>query len=301
MRAVKRIARNRTTCLFAAGQAPVARIDPGEAVLFETLDALGGRIHTVEDALSVSLPRSESNPATGPVWVEGARPGDTLAVTILDIRPTGVGFSRFRGTGGVIRAELHAPHANLIPVRDGVVHFNGRIRFTARPMLGVIGVAPAGEPVCSFYPGPHGGNLDINALAPGATIYLPVAVPGALLALGDVHAAMGDGELTGGGVDIEAEVTVRPRLERGLGWPRPVIETADALCTCGNGPTLADAVRVAASEMTTLLARRLGLSREEAFILVGCAGDARIGQAADLDMDATAYVRISKEILPAAF
>jgi amidase len=201
----------------------------------------------------------------------------------------------------VIFDELQPPVANLTPIRDGVVHFNERITFPARPMVGVIGVAPAGEPVHTFYPGPHGGNLDINELGIGATIYLPVAAPGALLAIGDVHASMGDGELNGGGLDIDAEVTVETALHSNLGWTRPVIETVDAWSVCANGPDLAAAIRQATSAMVTLLARRLEMSREEAFILVGAAGDARIGQAAGLDLDVTAYLRISKTILPAAY
>ena len=166
-------------------------------------------------------------------------------------------------------------------------------------MLGVAGVAPAGPPVHTFYPGSHGGNLDINELAPGSTLYLPVSVPGALLCLGDVHAAMGDGELTGGGLDIDAEVRVSTRVYKGLGWPRPVIETPDAWCTCANAPRLQDAIRQACSDMCTMLAGSLGMSREEAFILIGAAGHARIGQSAGLpDVDATAYVRVDKTILP---
>jgi amidase len=295
---VKRITRDQITNVFGANQPPVADVEPGETILFETLDAAGGRVRTVEDGLTVLLRRDLGNPATGPVRVVGARPGDTLAVTILDIRLGAQGYSRFRAGGGVITAELKPPFAKIIPVSGGVVHFSERLRFPARPMVGVIGTAPAGAPVHSYYPGPHGGNLDVNAIAVGATVYLPVGVPGALLAIGDVHAHMGDGELTGGGIDIPAEVTVRVGLRKGLGWTRPVVETATAWCACANAPTLPEAIRLATSDMATLLAQALGMSREEAFVLIGCAGDARIGQAAELGMDATAYVQVGKAVLP---
>jgi len=116
-----------------------------------------------------------------------------------------------------------------------------------------------------------------------------------------VHASMGDGELNGGGLDIDAEVTVQVSLHQGLDWKWPVIETPDAWCTCANAPSLAEAIRQSTSDMTTLLARSLAMSREEAFILIGAAGHARIGQAAGLDMDVTAYIRVSKDILPAVF
>ena len=298
---MQRISREHRTCLFGGDQQPVTRVSPGHRLLFETWDALGGRVKTTQDALTLSLPPTQLNPVTGPVWVQDTQPGDTLAVRICDIQLSARGQCRLKPGAGVIIDELQPPAANLIPVQDGVVHFNERIRFAARPMVGTIGVAPAGDNVSSFHPGPHGGNLDINEAGIGATIYLPVAVPGALLAMGDVHATMGDGELTGGGVDINADVTVELGILRDLGWQRPVIETVQAWCTCASASTLADAVRLATRDMVTLLARRLHMSREESFILVGAAGDARLGQASESGIDATAYVRISKEILPSAF
>jgi amidase len=298
---MKRIGRTHTTCLFGPDQRPVAEIEPGEAVLFETEDAQAGRVKTHAEALSVILPESEANPVTGPVWVHGARPGDTLTVRLLEIRPAPRGLGRVRPGRGVLGAEVAAPTANLIPVQDGIVQFNKHIRFPARPMVGAIGTAPAGCAVPSFYPGSHGGNLDINAAAAGATVYLPVAVPGALLALGDVHASMGDGELTGGGIDIRAEVMVQAGLRRGLDWQRPVIETPDAWCTCACASELAEAIRLASRDMTRLLARQLDLSFEESFILIGAAGDLRIGQAAEVGVDTTAYLCISKSIMPDAF
>ena len=297
---MKRIIRDHLTCLLSRDQQPVAEIAPGEPVIFETLDALGGRITNREDALRVSIPREQGNPATGPVRVSGAESGDTLAVKIHDIKLGDFGYGRVK-SGGVIFDELSPPAANLTPIRNGMVQFNERIRFAVRPMVGVIGVAPAGDPVHTFYPGPHGGNMDNNAAGIGSTVYLPVSTPGALLAIGDVHARMGDGELNGGGLDIDAEVTVEVILHKGLGWRWPVIETADAWCTCANSPTLEGAIRQATSDMTTILAKALGMSREEAFILIGAAGDARIGQAATLGMDCTAYLRMTKEILPTAF
>ena len=298
---MKRITRDHVTYLFGPGQQPVAQIAPGELAVFETLDARGGRAKSRADLLTLRLPRTQLNPATGPVRVVGARPGHTLGVTIVDIQMAELSGGRVMDAG-VIRDELQLPAGVMARVQDGIIHFNECIHFAARPMVGVVGVAPAGAPVASFYPGAHGGNLDINAAGVGSTVYLPVTVPGALLAIGDVHASMGDGELTGGGLDINAEVTVLVGLHSGLDWPRPVIETGNAWCTCANGPNLAEAIRQATSDMTTLLAQRLHLSREEAFILIGAAGDARIGQSAGLaEMDVTAYVQVGKEILPTAY
>ena len=294
------IARDQITTVFDPNQKPVCRTEIGDTLLFETLDAVAGKISTVEEALEVFLPREQANPATGPVYIKGAKPGDSLAVSIVDIDVTGIAYGRVVNSG-VIIDELKPPHANITPVANGVVRFNNRLSFRARPMIGVIGVAPADSRMHTFYPGDHGGNLDVNVTRVGSTVYLPVRVDGALLCIGDVHASMGDGELTGGGLDVSAIVTVQTKVHRDLRWERVVIETVDSWCTVGNAPSLSDAVRRATSDMATLLANRLDMSREEAFVLIGAAGDARIGQAAELGIDATAYVEISKEILPEAF
>jgi amidase len=111
---------------------------------------------------------------------------------------------------------------------------------------------------------------------------------------------MGDGELTGGGIDISAGVTVEISLHRNLGWVRPVIETAAVWCTCGSAPDLSAAIQVATRDMVALLAQKLYLSREESFILVGAAGDIRIGQAAQVGVDQTVCLQISKTVLPSA-
>lgn len=291
---MRRVSRQHTTCLFSREAIPVLEVGPGEEVTFETLDASGGRIHTVEDGLTVFPPREEANPVTGPVAIRGARPGDTLAVEIVAIKLGPYGYARIRPRCGVIIDELEPPRALIVPVEGDEVVFTPRIRFAARPMVGTIGVAPAGAPVANFYPGPHGGNLDLNDVTVGARLYLPVAAEGALLALGDVHASMGDGELTGGGIDIGAEVTVRATILPGPARPRPWIETPSQWITCANAPDLPGAIRLATSDMAKLLAERLGISREEAFILIGARGDARPGQAAELGMDATARVGVPR-------
>jgi amidase len=200
---MERIGRSYTTCLAGPDQPPVAEVEPGEAVLFETEDAQAGRVKTHADALSIILPESETDMVTGPVWVCDTRPGDTLAVHLLEIRLAPGGLGRVRPGCGVLGNGVVVPAANLIPVQDGLVLFSEQIRFPARPMVGTIGTAPAGRAMPSFYPGPHGGNLDMNAAAVAATVYLPVAVPGALMALGDVQASRGTGSRRVGALTSE--------------------------------------------------------------------------------------------------
>ena len=197
---MKRVTRDHTTYVLTREIVPVLEIDPGEEVTFETLDASGGRIRTVQDGITFYPSPEETNPATGPISVRGAHPGDSLVVQILSIRLGPYGYSRIKpGAGGVIIDELRPPVARILSIESDGALFSPGVRVPLRPMIGTIGTAPAGPGVPTYYPGPHGGNLDINDVTVGATIYLPVNVEGALLALGDVHAGMGDGELTGGG------------------------------------------------------------------------------------------------------
>jgi len=295
-----RIPRDHLTYEFSAATAPVARIAPGSELVVETHDTSTGRIHRREDVaefVRVRDPR-KVNPAAGPIYVEGAAPGDALVVEILDIRLQPQGFVRVLAGAGVLQDGIEPLGVVMVRVDGDDLVFSGRLRFPARPMVGVIGTAPASGVAYTAEPGPHGGNLDFNAVAVGARIHLPVRVPGALLAIGDVHAAMGDGEVGGTGVEIAAEVTVRVGLEPGAAPDRPWIETADDWITTGSGPTLDDAVGVAIEELCRLLMARLGLSRTEAFLLISARGDVRVGQCARIPgLDATAYAVFPRRVM----
>jgi amidase len=280
--------------IFSRNLKPVLQIHPGETVCFQTLDASNNTARSIEEALTRLTPPNRANPATGPVYVHTAEPGDVLAVYINRIKLGPQGYSRIRSGGGVIIDELKPPAAKIPRIVGNAVHFDDRIQFPIRPMIGVIGVAPEGDDVPTLSMGNHGGNMDHNDIREGSTVLLPIAVPGALLSIGDIHASMGDGELTGGGCDIEAEVTVTVTVQKGESIQRPRIETEKEWICCAHAPDLREAIRIATSDMTTFLSQKLGISREEAFILIGCCGDARIGQAAALSVDATARVAVPK-------
>ena len=294
-----RIPRDRLTYEFSAATPPVARIAPGTEVVVETHDTSTGRIHRPEDVpafVRVRDPR-KVNPAAGPIFVEGAAPGDALVVEILGIRLQPQGFVRALAGAGVLRDGIEPHGVVMVRVDGDDLVFGERLRFPARPMVGVIGTAPAEGVLYTAHVGPQGGNLDVNAVGVGARVRLPVAVPGALLAIGDVHAAMGDGEVSGTGVEIGAEVTVRVDLEPGAAPDRPWIETDEDWITTGSGPTLEDAVEVAVEGLCRLLMARLELSRTEAFLLISARGDVRIGQSARITgLEATAYAVFPKAI-----
>ena len=299
--ASRTIGRDTITYHFGPDVPPVAEIEPGEVVVFETLDASSGRVRSTADIFDYMRIRDPNrvNPATGPIAVGGARPGDELRVEILEIRLDDIGWSRLTPGAGVMRDELTEVHGMVFAVEgDELVAENG-VRFPTRPMVGVIGTCPAVGHYPTAVPGPHGGNLDFNDMRVGTVAHLPVWLDGGLFALGDVHASMGEGEVSGTAVEICARVTVRVDLIKGGAAERPWFETADEWMTFGTSPDLEVAVRIAVAEMATFLERRLEVSRPEAFLLITARGDVRIGQSARCGIDQTVRVLFPKLVPPA--
>ena len=195
---------------------------------------------------------------------------------ILEIRPGPVGYTTIRPTWGLIAGVADRPEAKILRVEGGDVVFAPGIQFPIRPMIGTIGTAPAGEPVSNMYAGAHGGNMDNNDIAPGAAVFLPVNVPGALFGLGDVHASMGDGELSGGGFDLPSEVTLRVGLKKGMAlrWPR--LERDGHIGTMAAHADCVETMRIAVEEMANILRERLKLSRADALMLLSVRGDVQV-------------------------
>ncbi len=268
--------------------APRLVVDPGAVVTVETHDARGGRLKRADQAEETApdfrdrFPKT--NPATGPIYIRGARPGDAIVVDILGIDLDPAGFVLVKPDMGVVRDLVPGAIAKICEVRDGLVHF-GNLSFPVRPMVGVIGVAPAGEAVGTAYVGDHGGNIDTILAAVGSRMILRAQVEGALLYIGDVHAAMGDGEVSGTGVEIGARVTVRI----GLGdapaqrWPR--LETPDRFVAIATAPTFEGASEIVVREMMADLGDRHGLSPADAFMLISAIGDLRVNQACRSKVD----------------
>lgn len=276
---------------------PALQIDSGDTVVFETFDARTGTIQSDADLLDEPHPMG-SNPATGPVYVRGAEPGDGLRVTIQAIDLADSGFLAVKKGQGLLAHRTDTYVTRIVPIVDSVVHF-GDLRFPARPMVGVIGTAPAGAGVSTSYAGTHGGNMDNRYVGIGSCVHLPVAVEGALLGLGDVHGAMGDGEITFIGLEICAEVTVVVELVKGAATRRPLVETTDHWVTTGDGEDLGAAARMAASEMVDLLQSRLGLSFEEAYMLMSAAVDVQICQCCEPgEFPVTTRAVVSRDLVP---
>lgn len=275
---------------------PALEIEPGDTVVLETYDARTGTIRRDGDLLDHPHPKG-SNPATGPILVRGAEPGDALRVEIQQIALAAEGFLGVKAGMGLLGHLAGDFATRMVQIEGDQVVFAGR-RFPIRPMVGVIGTAPAGPGISTGLPGPHGGNMDNRYIAPGNKVYLPVQVPGALLGIGDVHGAMGDGEITFIGLEICAEVTARVDLLKGHPLRRPLVETPEYWITTGDHPDTAQALRIAAEEMVLLVQERMGLSFADAYMLMSAAVDVQICQCCGPgEFPVTSRAVISKTLL----
>lgn len=289
------------------GRPAIAEIQPGEVVRLRTLDCFAGQVRTVDDLPSKVCRFPYLNPVTGPLYVVGAKPGDTLAVHIVDLTPaSAMGFSatfpHFGAlTGTAATAMLH-PALEERVWQYTIDRERRTVRYSARnstyevdlplsPMLGTVGVAPAGGEVrLSIVPGAHGGNLDVPQLKIGTTLYLPVQVDGALLAVGDGHARQGDGELCGVAVEVPMDVTLAVEVLPGIRIPGPRLETDHKIMCVGVARPLEDAYRSAHHSLVDIVSDLTGLDQLDAYQLVSQAGEAYVGNVVDAEYTITAAI-----------
>ncbi len=263
---------------FSKENPPAARVAAPCRLTFETCDCFHGQVTSEEQRLE-SLDFSRVNPATGPVYIEGATPGDALAVHISAIRTADRGILMTAPGAGCLPDKV-AGKVRLCPVVNGHFSFCGR-SLPLNPMIGVIGTAPAGEPVSCGTPGPHGGNMDTTAITAGALLYLPVFVPGGLLGMGDLHAAMGDGEVGVTGLEVAGEVDVTVSLLKGMNLPCPLLKTAEEVAFLASAETTDEALQRSVEYMHALLQQETDLDADDALMLMSATGNARISQVVD--------------------
>ncbi|MEV8510133.1 acetamidase/formamidase family protein [Actinoplanes sp. NPDC051475] len=301
-----------TTGYTFGGKDAVGHILPRQPVRLRTLDCFAGNVRSADDLPSRVCTMPYLNPVTGPLHVLGAQPGDTLAVHIVSLTPVGgVGFSstfpHFGAlTGTHTTAMLHPPLTERV-WEYTIDHRRATVRYAARgssyhvdlplvPMLGTIGVAPAaGEVRASILPGSHGGNLDSPLIRAGTTVYLPVNVPGALLAMGDGHARQGDGELCGVAVEVPMDVVLMVDVVPGVPSASPRLETDVAVMSVGIARPLEDAYRMAHADLVHHVAALTGLDLLDAYQLVSQAGRAHVGNVVDAEY--TIVAAIDKRLL----
>jgi acetamidase/formamidase len=273
---------------------PLARIASGDVVAFDCLDAACGQIgpdSTVEAVRTLDFGRVDQ--VNGPIYVEGAMPGDTLQIEFLDLQPADWGWTAIIPGFGLLADEFPDPALKIWRLSDGRATFAPGIDIPLEPFCGEIGLAPAAPGALSTIPPyRHGGNMDTRHLTAGAVLYLPVEVPGALFSLGDGHAAQGDGEVCGTAIETPMRATVRLTVRKDLAVPEPQFLTAGPIArrtntgryyaTDGIGPDVREAAQQAIRHMIEHLGREYGLPRPDAYMLCSVAVDLKLCEVVDM-------------------
>jgi len=269
----------------------VLRIAPGDTIVVELENASGGQLDPGSSASDLArLDFARVNPVTGPIFIEGARPGDALVVEVLDLEVDAWGWTANIPGFGLLADRFTEPALRSSRIANGSIELFTGMRLPSVPMIGTIGVAPAEAGTFSVVPPTrYGGNMDVRHVGAGATLYLPVAVKGALLSLGDGHAAQGDGEMCGTAIETTAVATLRVSLERERHLPAPMLLTdarsqrsGRAFATTGIGPDLFAAAREATGAMIAEIVRRTALSEIDAYLLASVAADLKISEIVDM-------------------
>lgn len=266
---------------------PTLWVNPGERFRVETELNTGDWLHSLNDDFTVEKV-THKNPSSGAIYIQGAKPGHILVVKILDIQISDMGYTGF-GPGMTpfpewIRDKYWGRMiAKTVKIEGGLIHWSDRLKLPLKPMIGLLGTAPALGAAKNTENGQFGGNMDIQEIAPGNTVFLPVFVDGALLHVGDLHALMGDGEIcAAGGIETRGTVTLEVNLApkpSEMTWPR--IETPDYIVTVGCARPAEDAFKIAVQEMILWMSKGYDFEETEAFLLLGQILEARCTQFVD--------------------
>lgn len=294
--AIKTIHGANCHCGWDNGIAPAATVAPGETLRFECRDAGDGHFNASSTAADIAtMDPSRVNPVTGPVFVDGAEPGDCLKVTIGEFEPSGFGWTAIIPEFGLLADQFKEPRLHIWTYDKSAekpAAFGTHARVPLKPFAGTMGVALAQPGTHSVIPPRHvGGNLDIRDLSAGTELYLPVEVAGALFSVGDTHAAQGDGEICGTAIESAMNVTLTFDIIKDAAPPAPRFVTPGPVSrhldragyevTTGVGPDLMTAARDAVSAMIDLIAAQQQMTPEDAYMLCSVCGDLRISEIVD--------------------
>ena len=275
---------------------PVLTIAPGQTVEIETVDSSGGQLSPSSSVSDIArLDFGKVNPVTGPIYVDGAKPGDALRITIESFRPSGWGWTALIPGFGLLADEFPDPALVLWKydaqsLAPAIYSHGGRVPL--KPFCGTIGLAPAETGLHSIVPPRRvGGNMDIRDLSVGSVLYLPVEVEGGLLSVGDTHAAQGDGEVCGTAIESPMDLALTIDLVRDANLPSPRFTTPPRITghldsegyqvTTGIGPDLMQAARDAVRAMIDWLSHDQGMAPEQAYMLCSVCADLRISEIVD--------------------
>jgi len=273
---MKKITRDKVCYAMSRCNQPFLRIVPGESFCLETEDCYSGNLRNPQDAFTREM-WSTVNPATGPVYIEGAIPGDILRVDIEQIKVRDYAVMCVEKDSGALPKHIEGVETTIVPIKNGSLLFRENLAIRTNPMIGVIGTAPRGQAVLNGTPGEHGGNMDCKEITAGASVYLPVNVNGGLLSLGDVHAVMGDGEVCICGAEVSGEVVLKTWLLHSS-LPTPCVETPDLVIFVGSARTLDECQGIVLDKAHRFLTDSLSLKANEAARFMSLVGELRVCQ-----------------------
>jgi amidase len=289
-----KVTRDQIFYAFGPDLTPAAQAEQGEDILLETYDCFEGQVRKPADMLA-ELDWTHVNPASGPVFIQGVKPGDILQVEIKDIQVDEQAVVVCMPGAGAIGDLIQQTEAVILPIQDGVVTYKDRVRLPIDPMIGVIGIAPARESIANGQPDYHGGNMDCTAVRKGAKLYFTVEMEGALLGCGDLHAVMGDGEIIVTGAETNGLVTLNASVVDLPGLPTPFLEDEHMLATIYSAKTIDEATDGAIRRMTVFLTQFAGLPLNDAGMLMSLAGEVKFCQVVDPKM--TVRFEFPKKVL----
>jgi len=274
------ISREKVFFAFSPGLKAIAQIEQGEEVLLQTHDCFEGQIQTTSDLVN-SLDWSHVNPVTGPLYIAGTQPGDVLRIDLLELT-VGEQSSMVTIPGEGALGDVITQMETAILKREGnQLIFKDKIQVALKPMIGVIGVAPAKGKIPTGTPGPHGGNMDCTLIAAGNRVYFTVSVEGAMFGAGDMHAAMGDGEIVVCGAETAGAVRFTARVVDLAGLPTPFVETSELVATIFSAPTVDEAVDGTIHRMAQFLTDFAKIPLNDAGMLMSLTGQLKFCQVVD--------------------
>ena len=265
---------------FSANLKAAARAAQGEKIILETFDCFEGQVRKSEDMLA-ELDWEHVNPASGPVYIEGVQPGDVICLNIQEVKTAAQSIVVAMSEEGALGDIIQETEALILPHRDGKVIFKDKLAIEAKPMIGVIGLAPAQGSIPNGTPDRHGGNMDCTTIGANTRLYLTAEVEGGLIGCGDLHSVMGDGEIIVTGAETDGEVHLTARTVNLKGLPTPFLETKDQVATIFSAENLEEATSGAIHRMAHFLTEIANIPLNDAGMLMSLVGSLRFCQVVD--------------------
>jgi amidase len=252
---------------------PAITIDSGEELMVETWDAFQGE----RDPAALGV-KQLLGPATGPIYVNGAEPGDALKVDFISITPKEGAAHMVMPGRGFLEERFTEGYPTIIEFDSGYAVLPGGVRLALAPSMGLVATTPTYPQRTASDSGPYGGDIDMKELVQGSALYLPVFVPGGMLAMGDCHAVVGDGAVAGTGAECQADTHIRVTVEKGMGIAGPRALTPDYFVVLSHGEELGPAMKQAVRDMVDFLVAEKGMAPYDAYTLLSLAGDVRVSR-----------------------